>query len=327
MENMIVSSSPHIRSKITTAGIMRDVCIALIPALICSVIYFGIRALFITALCMIFSVGAEFLWQKILKKPITISDGTAAVTGMLLAFNLPVSVPWWICLIGSFVAIIIAKQFFGGAGHNFMNPALVGRAFLLASWPVIMTRWTDPFTTGFFIPADVVSSATPLSILNGTAEGELTSMLNMFLGNVGGCIGETSALAILIGGAYLIYRRVISPRIPLAYILTVAILSFIFPSGNLSAIECAGVNVLSGGLMLTAFFMATDYVTSPITHKGQIIMGLGCGILTFVIRRFGGYPEGASYSILIMNVATPLIDRLTQPKPFGLVKQKKGGTK
>ena len=327
MENMIVSASPHIRSNKTTAGIMRDVCIALVPALICSVIFFGIRAVFITALCMIFSVGAEFLWQKICKKPITISDGTAAVTGMLLAFNLPVSAPWWVCLVGSFVAIIIAKQFFGGMGHNFMNPALVGRAFLLASWPVIMTKWTNPFTTGFFIPTDVVSSATPLAILKGSTAAEMPSMLNMFLGNIGGCLGETSALAILIGGGYLVYRKVITLRIPLSYILTVAVLAFAFPNEGLTNIESAGVNILSGGLMLGAFFMATDYVTSPITHKGQIIMGLGCGILTFVIRRFGGYPEGVSYSILLMNVATPLIDRFTQPKPFGALKAKKGGTK
>lgn len=327
MENMLVSSSPHIRSEKTTAGIMRDVCIALIPTLICAIVFDGPRALFITVLCMVFSVGFEYLWQKILKKPITISDGTAAVTGVILAFNLPVSVPWWICLIGSFVAIIIAKQFFGGVGHNFMNPALVGRAFLLASWPVIMTKWTAPFTTGFFVPADVVSSATPLAILKDPTAGELPGMLQMFLGNVPGCIGETSDLALLIGGAYLLFRKVITPRIPLTYLLTVAVLAFVFPNVGLTNIESVGTNILSGGLMLGAFFMATDYVTTPITGKGQIIMGLGCGILTFVIRRFGGYPEGVSYAILLMNVATPLIDRVTQPRPFGAVKQTRGGVK
>ncbi len=316
MENMIVSASPHIRSAKTSAGIMRDVLIALIPALICSIIFFGVRSLFITALCVLFSVFAEFLWQKICKRAITISDGTAAVTGVLLAFNLPVSAPWWVCLIGSLVAIIIAKQFFGGVGHNFMNPALVGRAFLLASWPVIMTKWTAPFTTRFFIPADVVSSATPLAILK-SGTGEMPGILNMFLGNVGGCLGETSALAILIGGIYLVSRKVITLRIPLSYILTVAVLSFVFPNVGFSSTESVLINLLSGGLMLGAFFMATDYVTSPITNKGQIIMGIGCGILTFVIRRFGAYPEGVSYSILLMNVATPLIDRFTQPKPFG----------
>ena len=267
MENMIVSSSPHIRSDRTTASIMRDVCIAMIPALICSVIFFSIRALFITALCVLFSVGLEFLWQKICKKPITISDGTAVVTGMLLAFNLPVTAPWWICLVGSFVAIIIAKQFFGGVGHNFMNPALVGRAFLLASWPVIMTKWTAPFTTGFVLSPDIVSSATPLGMLKENALSEFPGMMNMFFGNIGGCLGETSALAILIGGAYLVARKVITLRIPLSYILTVAILTFIFPNEGFTGVESVGVNLFGGGLMLGAFFMATDYVTSPITKN------------------------------------------------------------
>lgn len=320
MENIIVSSSPHIKDNASTSHIMRDVCIALIPALIASVFYFGVRALYITALCMVFCVGAEFLWQKLLKRPVTISDGTAAVTGMLLAFNLPVSAPWWICLIGSLVAIIIAKQFFGGVGHNFMNPALVGRAFLLASWPVIMTKWTAPHTTGFLIPADVVSSATPLAILKNPEAGALPEFLDMFIGNIGGCIGEVSTLALLIGGIYLVIRKVISVKIPLTYILTVAVLSFAFPSEGLSSFDSMMYNVLGGGLFLGAIFMATDYVTSPITARGQIIMGLGCGILTFVIRRFGAYPEGVSYSILLMNVATPLIDRATVPKPFGSVK-------
>jgi len=324
MENMIVSSSPHIRDKAHTSTIMRDVCIALAPALIASVIYFGIRSLYITALCMIFSVGAEFLWQKITKKNITISDGTAAVTGMLLAFNLPVSAPWWICLIGSAVAIVIVKQFFGGTGHNFMNPALAGRAFLLASCPVIMTHWTTPYSTGFIIGPDVVTTATPLAIMKGTAEGNLPALTDLFLGNTGGCIGEVSSLALILGGVYLVARKVISARIPLAYILTVAVLTFIFPASGLSGMESAAYNILSGGLMLGAIFMATDYVTSPITARGQLIFGIGCGILTFVIRRFGAYPEGVSYSILLMNVVTPLIDRFTQPKPFGSVK---GGAK
>lgn len=314
MEKLLVSSSPHIRSSKTTSGIMRDVCIALIPSLVCSVVFFGLRSVFLTVLCIVFSVGFEFLCQKLTKKTITISDGTALVTGMLLAFNLPVSAPWWVCLVGSGVAIIIAKQFFGGTGHNFMNPALAGRAFLLASWPVIMTNWTEPFSNGL---SDVVSSATPLAILKNPASGELPDMFSMFIGKVGGCLGETSALALLIGGAYLVIRRVITLHIPATYILTVAVLTFIFPNTGLSALQSVGVNVLSGGLLLGAFFMATDYVTSPITKKGQLIMGLGCGILTFVIRHFGAYPEGVSYSILLMNVATPLIDKLTIPKPFG----------
>ena len=311
-----VSSSPHIRSNVTTASIMRDVCIALLPALVCSVIYFGVRAAFITALSVIFCVGFEFLWQKVTKKEVTISDGTAVVTGMLLAFNLPVAVPWWIPLVGAFVAIIIAKQFFGGVGNNFINPALAGRAFLLASWPVLMTKWAAPFSTGFNV-ADVVSSATPLAILKSPAAGTLPPVSDLFIGNIGGCIGETSAIALLLGGAYLVFRNVISLRIPVTYILTVAVLTFVFPSQGLSNINRMLYNILGGGLMLGAIFMATDYVTSPITKNGQLIMGLGCGILTFVIRRFGGYPEGVSYSILLMNVATPLIDRWTQPKAFG----------
>lgn len=324
MENIIVSSSPHIKDSARTSHIMRDVCIALVPALVASVFYFGIRALYITALCMVFCVGAEFLWQKLTGRPVTISDGTAAVTGMLLAFNLPVSAPWWICLIGSVVAIIIAKQFFGGVGHNFMNPALVGRAFLLASWPVIMTRWTAPFSTGFLIPADVVTSATPLAILKNPEVGVLPKAWDMFLGNIGGCIGEVSTLALILGGIYLVIRKVISVKIPLTYILTVAVLTFVFPSEGLTGVDSMIYNLLSGGLFLGAIFMATDYVTSPITAKGQLVMGLGCGILTFVIRRFGSYPEGVSYSILLMNVATPLIDRWTQPKPFG---SKRGGAR
>lgn len=318
MENIIVSPSPHIRDEKTTQGIMIDVCIALIPALIASVLYFGYKSLILSALCILFCVGFEYLWQKFTKKCVTISDGTAVVTGMLLAFNLPVSAPWWICLIGSFVAIIIVKQFFGGVGNNFMNPALAGRAFLLASWPVIMTTWTQPFGV------DAVSSATPMAVLKDATAGKLPALLDMFIGNIPGCIGETSSLALIIGGIYLIARKVISARIPVAYILTVALFTFIFPSAGLSPLYSMAYNVLGGGLMLGAIFMATDYVTSPITTRGQIVMGIGCGILTFVIRRFGGYPEGVSYSILLMNVATPLIDRWTKPRAFGT---QKGGKK
>lgn len=318
MNNIIVSPSPHIRDEKTTSGIMIDVCIALMPALIASVLYFGYKSLVLSLLCVLFCVGFEYLWQKLTKRPITISDGTAVVTGLLLAFNLPVSAPWWICLIGSFVAIIIAKQFFGGVGNNFMNPALAGRAFLLASWPVIMTTWTNPFGV------DAVSSATPMAVLKDATAGELPKLFDMFIGNIPGCIGETSAVALIIGGIYLIARKVISARIPVAYILTVALFTFIFPSSGLSPLYSMAYNVLGGGLMLGAFFMATDYVTSPITVRGQIVMGIGCGILTFVIRRFGGYPEGVSYSILLMNVATPLIDRCTKPRAFGT---KKGGKK
>lgn len=317
-----VSSSPHIRADITTASIMRDVCIALLPSFVCSVIYFGIRAAFITVLSVAFCVGFEFLWQKLTGKEITVSDGTAAVTGMLLAFNLPVTVPWWIPPVGAFVAIIIAKQFFGGTGSNFINPALAGRVFLLASWPVLMTKWVVPFSTGFRV-ADAVSSATPLAMLKDPAAGTLPPISDMLIGNIGGCIGETSAVALLLGGVYLVCRRVITPEIPVAYIATVAILTFVFPGEGLSCVNSMLYNILGGGLMLGAIFMATDYVTSPITKRGRLIMGLGCGILNFVIRRFGGYPEGVSYSVLLMNVATPLIDRCTQPKTYGALKERR----
>ncbi|MBR5157641.1 MAG: RnfABCDGE type electron transport complex subunit D [Clostridia bacterium] len=322
MENlMTVSSSPHIRTNETTGSIMRDVLIALVPALFCSIVFFGLRSLYIVAITVGACVGFEYLWQKITKKPVTISDGTAAVTGVLLAMNVPVTAPWWMMVIGSFVAIIIAKQLYGGVGHNFVNPALAGRAFLLASWPVLMTRWGMPFSTGFSISTDLVSSATPLAILKGTQEGQLPSFIDMFIGNMGGCLGETSASALILGGAYLVIRKVISPRIPLCFIGTVAALSFIFSNGDLSAAQSVLYNILSGGLMLGAIFMATDYVTSPITAKGQVIMGIGCGVITFVIRKFGGYPEGVSYAILIMNIATPLIDKYCRPKKFGAVKK------
>lgn len=324
---LVVSSSPHVRTRETTSRIMLDVIIALIPALICGIIFYGLRALYITAISVVCCVGFEYLWQKAVKKPVTISDGTAAVTGILLAMNLPVTVPWWLVVVGALVAIIIAKQLFGGTGSNFVNPALAGRAFLLASWPVLMTRWVAPFTTGFSIPVDLVSSATPLAILKGTAEGQLPSLLNMFLGNIGGCIGETSALAILIGGIYLILRRIIDPKIPVCFIGTTALLFFLFSSGDMSAFDSMMYNILGGGLFLGAFFMATDYVTSPVTSKGQIIMGIGCGLITFIIRKFGGYPEGVSYSILLMNIATPLIDKMTLPKKFGAVKEAKADAK
>ncbi len=321
-KKVIVSSSPHIRNKDTTQRIMFDVLLALMPALICGVLYFGIRALMLTVISVISCVGFEYLWQKLLNKPIMIYDFSAVVTGVLLAFNMPVTVPWWIPVIGAFVAIIIVKQLFGGIGCNFMNPALGGRAFLLASWPVLMTKFVKPFSTGFFINADVVSSATPLAILKGgETMAELPQVLDMFLGNIGGCIGETSALALLLGGLYLAARKVINFKIPISFIGTVAVLTFLFSMGSMSAVDSMLYNLLGGGLMLGAIFMATDYVTSPVAGKGQVIMGVGCGIITFVIRRFGGYPEGVSYAILLMNVATPLIDKWCKPKKFGYVKK------
>lgn len=315
MENsrFLVSSSPHIRSGETTQRIMLDVIIALMPALFAGAFYFGFRALTLTATAVVFAVVTEVVMQKILKKPVTVNDLSAVVTGILIAFNVPVTLPLWLVAIGSIFAIAIAKQCFGGLGFNFINPALAARAMLLASWPVRMTGWVKP-------GADAVSTATPLGILNGgEAAGQaLPGLWDMFIGNIGGCIGETCALALLIGGAYLLYRKVINLRTPVSYIATVAVLAFFFGGFDSTVMV---YHILAGGLFLGAIFMATDYSTSPMTPKGQIIFGIGCGFLTSVIRFYGGYPEGVSYSILIMNVATPLIDKYTMPRKFGEVKK------
>ena len=310
----LVSSSPHIRSGETTQRIMLDVIIALMPALFAGVFYFGFKALSITVVAVVFAIVTEAVMQKLLGKPITINDLSAAVTGILLAFNVPATAPLWMVAIGSVFAIAIVKHCFGGIGNNFMNPALAARAMLLASWPVRMTTWVAP-------GADAVSTATPLGILKNGVEATgqvLPSIWDLFIGNIGGCIGETSALALLIGGIYLIYRGVISYRIPLTYIATVGVLAFLF--GGFDPYIMI-YNIFAGGLFLGAIFMATDYSTSPITAKGQVIMGIGAGILTSVIRFYGGYPEGVSYSILLMNIATPLIDRYTMPRKFGEVKK------
>ncbi|PHO08176.1 NADH:ubiquinone oxidoreductase [Thermoanaerobacterium thermosaccharolyticum] len=311
MENKLyVTSSPHFRSEDSVERIMLDVVIALMPALIAGIIIFGIRVLFITVLCIIFSVATEAVIQILTHKEVTINDFSAVVTGILLAFNLPVSIPWWIAAIGSIFAIAIVKQVFGGLGHNFMNPALAARAFLLASWPVPMSRFT----------VDGITSATPLAIIKGTESScELPSLFNMFIGLRGGTIGEVSIFALLIGAVYLLIRKVITLRIPLSYILTVAVLTWVLGKNGLFTGDPL-YHIMAGGLILGAFFMATDYVTSPVTPKGQIIFGIGCGIFTSIIRLYGGYPEGVSYSILLMNIATPLIDRYTTPKVFGEVK-------
>lgn len=311
---LTVTEAPHIRDKARVDSIMLDVIIALCPTLIAGVIIFGMRAAMLAAVCILTSVLAEHAWCKILKKPTTIGDFSAVVTGLLLALNLPVTLPYPMAIIGSLFAVIIVKQFFGGLGHNFMNPAMAARAFLLTSWAQAMTTWAKPFSkVGLFV-ADAVTSATPLARL---AEGEaLPSYAALFFGNIGGCIGEVSAIAILIGAAYLIYKKVIDIKIPLSYIATVAVLTFIF-GGDGFFRGNALYHVLSGGLLLGAFFMATDYVTTPCTPRGQLIFGIGCGILTSVIRIWGGYPEGVTYSILLMNIATPLIDRFTHPKQFG----------
>ena len=307
----VVSHAPHIKSSDCTKNIMFDVLIALMPALIAGVIVLGYRAAFVALVCVASSVFFEWLWQKIFKKSCTIMDFSAAVTGLLIALNLPVTMPFWMAIIGCFFAIIIVKQFFGGIGNNFINPALTARAFLLTSFAKPMTTWIKPFDKIYmFDNADVISSATPLTMVKEGPFDNLPSYLDLFLGNIGGCIGEISTVAILIGAAYLFAKKVIDWKIPITYIFTVFVLSYTCGRDGL-------YQILSGGLMLGAFFMATDYVTTPYTRLGQIIFGFGCGFLTFVIRNWGGYPEGVSYSILIMNLLTPLIDRYTVPKSFG----------
>ncbi len=302
-----VSSSPHIRSGVTNQTIMRDVVIALTPAAAFGVYNFGMRALAILVIAIVSAMATEAICQRIRKVPITVNDFSAVVTGMLLGMNLPVSVPLWIPIVGSVFAIAIVKQAFGGLGHNFMNPALAARAMLVASWPVEMTTWTA-------VKADAISTATPLGILKDNLSLPLPSLSETLIGTTGGCIGETSALLIILGGLYLIYRGVISIRIPAVYIGTFAVLAFFFTGFNTHATM---LHVLSGGLMIGAFFMATDYASSPITIKGQYIYAFGIALLTALIRFPGGYPEGVSYSILIMNVAAPLIDRYTKPSVFG----------
>ena len=319
--SIIVSGTPHVRSKESIQSIMRDVIIALIPATAMGIYFFGIPALILIAVSIVASVFFEWLYQKLLKKPVTISDLSAVVTGLLLAMNLPASAPIWVPIVGAAFAIIFAKQLFGGLGQNFINPALAGRAFLLASYPTEMTSWTAPVG---FSGADAAAVATPLATLK-TGVMPDASLADVILGtNIGGCIGETCAVALIIGGIYLLVKHVISWRIPVLYILTVFVLT--------AAIGRKGLRVpvyeiFTGGLMLGAFFMATDYASSPVTPKGQIIFAIGCGIITTLIRIFGGYPEGVSYSILIMNLAVPLIERFTEPKIFGALPKVKEAKK
>ena len=310
MANFVVSGTPHVRSKESIQSIMRDVIIALVPATAAGIFYFGIPALILIIAAIASAVFFEWLYQKITKKPITISDLSAVVTGLLLAMNLPAAAPIWVAIVGSAFAIIIGKQLFGGLGQNFINPALAGRAFLLASYPTEMTTWTAPVG---FSGADAVAVATPLAEMK-TGVLPTASIAELAMGNVGGCIGETCAVALIIGGAYLIYKHVISWKIPVIYIATVLVLSTLI---GRHGVRMPIHELFAGGLMLGAFFMATDYASSPVTPKGQVIFAVGCGLITTLIRIFGGYPEGVSYSILIMNCCVPLIERFTEPTIFG----------
>jgi len=305
LKKLTVSANPHIKSKNSVNKIMWHVILALMPAVIAGIYFFKVKALIIIILSIISAVLTEFIIQKLTGKKITIKDGSAVLTGLLLALILSPLVPWWIAVIGGIFAIAIGKMIFGGLGHNIFNPALVGRAFLVASWPALMTRW---------LLVDGTTGATPLGLLK--LEGITTGYMSVLLGNIGGCIGETSALALLIGGGFLLYKKIIDWRIPVAYIGTVAILALIFRQDPV-------FHILAGGLLIGAFFMATDYVTSPITKKGKLIFGFGCGFLTIILRLFSGYPEGVMFSILLMNAANPLIERFTRPKPFGFRKAKK----
>ncbi|MCD7859416.1 MAG: RnfABCDGE type electron transport complex subunit D [Firmicutes bacterium] len=317
---LTISSSPHIHSKTTTATIMRDVLIALVPALCGSVYFFGLRALIMVLLSCAGCVFFEWAYRRLLRLDSTVHDGSALVTGALLAFVCPVTLPYWCLLIGDFFAIVVVKQLFGGIGRNFMNPALAARAFLF-SWAAYMSSWVVPGfnLTGAWSTADAVTAATPLAAMHqGSLEG--VNLLSLFLGNVGGSLGETSALLLLLGAAYLLIRRVISIRIPAAYLLTVAVLTFLFPRGN-DRLTWMAAQLCGGGLMLGAFFMATDYVTSPITKWGQVLFGIGCGVITVVIRYFGSYAEGVSYAILVMNACVALLDRVGRPVKFGAPKK------
>ena len=306
---LTVASSPHIRGNFRTNRIMLDVVIALLPAFAVGVYRFGVQALLVAAVSIVAAVAAEYLYSLITRTRNTIVDGSAVVTGLLLAMTLPVTVHLWQVAVGAVFSIVIVKALFGGLGQNVFNPALSGRALLMLVWPVSVTRFA----------VDGVASATPLHHMVMPALPEET-ILDMFLGNCPGCIGEISALALIIGGVYLVWRKVISIRIPAAYIGTVAVLTLMFTKAGTN-VEWMLYNLFSGGLMLGAIFMATDYATSPVTQKGQVVFGIGCGILTVVFRYFGIYPEGVTYAILLMNACVWVIDRYTAPRRFGVVKE------
>lgn len=314
MNRLLVSPSPHDDNYTKTSDIMLHVCIALLPALAAGCIFFGLRSLAVAAVCVVSAVVSEYICRRLMKRDNTIGDLSAVVTGIILALNLPASIPLWIAALGSFIAIAVVKQLFGGLGQNFANPAITARIVLLVSFPAAMTNWVLPFE--WKNGADAVTGATPL-LLHGMDSDKLAeinqtipSYLDLFLGNTGGCLGETSALALLLGGLYLIGRKIINPAAPLSFIGCLALLSLIAGGDPL-------YEILSGGVFLGAFFMATDYATTPISTKGKIIFGLGCGIITFVIRNYGSYPEGVSYAILLMNILTPYIEQHTRNKVFG----------
>lgn len=320
-KKLTVSASPHVRSAQTVSGIMLNVIIALIPALAASIWLFGSRVLLVCLVTVGTCMLSEYLSRRIMKRSNTLGDLSAVVTGLLLAFNLPVSIPLWQAAIGSVVAIVVVKQLFGGIGQNFVNPAITGRIILMVSFPTAMTTWIKPLSW-LDKGAEAVTAATPLTMMTkgGELSDELPSLVDMLIGIRGGSLGETCAVALIIGGIYMMIRKIISPAIPLSFIGTVAVIMLIAGKGDSRFVA---YQLLSGGLMLGAFFMATDYTTSPINFKGRIIFGIGCGLLTSFIRLFGSLPEGVSFSIILMNILVPHIENLTTPKPFGTVKEKK----
>lgn len=311
MEKLIVSSSPHIQSRTTTQGIMRDVIIALIPAAVAGVVLFGWRALVTILVCVATSVISEFLFNLICKKEQTVTDLSAIVTGLLLALSLPAKAEIWHCVVGSVFAIIAVKCLFGGIGCNFANPAVTARVFLIIAFSASVGGATAPLTDG----ADLVASATPLEIIKHGSDAELPTILDMFLGNRAGAIGETCVLALLLGGIYLIVRRVIKWYVPATYIVTVFVLSFIMAQDFTVALY----QVLGGGVAIAAFFMITDYVSTPINNIGKIVFAFGCALITVLIRFWGSYPEGVSFAILIMNILSPYIEKMCTRRPLGKV--------
>ncbi|WP_333653992.1 RnfABCDGE type electron transport complex subunit D [Dissulfurispira sp.] len=326
---LIVSVSPHIKSEETTSRIMWSVNASLLPATVMGAYFFGPRAVFTVAISIIAAVLSEYIFQKALKKKVTVTDGSAFLTGLLLGMNLPPSIPIYIPIVGSFVAVVITKQLFGGLGFNVFNPALIGRAFLLISFPRLMTIWKEP--TAAFVQLDAKTTATPLGILKEEGVEKLMEVFGdkinlyaqLFVGHRAGSIGETSSIALLIGAAFLFYRGYISWHIPISFLGTAAVMAWIFGAKGALFAGDPIVHLLSGGMLLGAFFMATDYVTCPSVKKGQILFGIGCGFLTMLIRLKGGYPEGVMFAILIMNCFSPLIDRGFKTKVFGAIKQTK----
>ncbi len=310
MSKVLVSPGPHIHTKETVPKFMFTVVVAMLPACLAGIWFFGLAALKVLLLCTVSCVAIEEGWNKLVKRAPTWKDGSAILTGILLGMNLNAGVPWWVCVLGGVLAIILGKQLYGGLGYNPFNPALVARVGLLIGLPEIMTTWDSTRAMG----ADVVTTATPLGMAPGAAE-----LKDMMIGNVGGCLGETSAIALLVGGAILIAFKLIKWQLPLTYLGTVFVMTGIMHWINPAEYHSPVVHMMSGGLLLGAFFMATDMVTSPMTKKGAWIFGLGCGIMTSLIRLWGAYPEGVSFSILFMNALTPIIDRLTIKKPFGYV--------